>query len=142
MSDISANVWVNGSTKVLSYLTLIGNYVADTPLILPSQFMLVLLNGASLIAPWNFTAVADHTALSAAPGGNALVVITSRQMTGVISPSGDGVLSCLNIPPSYYTTNTILGLAPTGNQVNSGPDGIVSQSSTNVIFDGLNSVHN
>jgi hypothetical protein len=51
VANTAGSVWINGSSKVLSYLTLTGNYLADTPLILPSQFILVL-NNAKLTAVW------------------------------------------------------------------------------------------
>jgi len=136
MLDISYNVWINGSTKVLSYLTLIGDYYADTPLVLPSQFILVM-NQASLRAVWNFTATADSTVLSSI--GNALIVFKSVEFSGVVSPSGPSaaLISCSNIPPSFYTNNQIKGVAPTGSIVTTGPDGIVSIGSMNMYFDGL-----
>jgi len=45
-------VWMNASVA-LSYLTLVGDYVADVPIVLPHQFILVM-NRASLNAVPNF----------------------------------------------------------------------------------------
>ena len=46
VSDIDSLVWLNSTTNSFSYLTLIGEFIADNPIILPSQFMLVMKNAS------------------------------------------------------------------------------------------------
>ena len=149
-ADTASNVWLNSTTNTFSYLTLVGKYVADNPLVLPSQFMLVMQN-ASLTALWNFTAVADSSDLVNPQKGNALVIFNNVQLSGVISPRGPagGIFDCSAIPSWYYSAgggtyngvhyaqNTVRGMAPTGSVNTMGPDGIVSVSSSGMYFDGF-----
>jgi hypothetical protein len=85
------SVWVN-STNFYSYLTLTGNYIADNPLVLPSQFILVLKN--AVITPLaNWTVVTNPLMTSK---GNAIIVMNGQHYSGVVAPGGPAtaVINC------------------------------------------------
>jgi hypothetical protein len=91
-------IWLN-STNFYSYLTLTGNYIADNPLILPSQFILVLSN-AVIIPLANFTVAASPTMTAK---GNAIIVINGQHYSGVVAPGGPstGIINCSSISTPF-----------------------------------------
>ena len=125
-ANVYDNMWINSDSQILSYMTLIGSYIADTPLILPSRFILVMEN-ASLSAPWNFSNTANHLNVT----GSALVIIRNAELSGIVSSSGsqNALLSCENINRNYYVDNPrpIPSYNYALNSIGyTGPDGIVN----------------
>ena len=117
--------------QAISFLTLIGNYSCDTPLLLPDQLMLVL-QGASITAA---------SSLSTAALG--IIVASSAHFSGVVSPGGysQATISCGQVsgPSGIYVYSssyfTIDGVYVTGCGSNGAtPGGIVliGTSSTTV----------
>jgi len=120
-------VWMN-STVALNYLTLVGNYTADVPIVLPHQFMLVMDN-AALNAVENFPTnekpiniggvtiygnpIPDSNILSITKTNWALIVINAVYNTGVISPGGPSkaYIGCRSMP--YHGTADII-VGPAG----------------------------
>jgi len=119
-TQMSANtkyqVWLNGQQS-LNYLIITGNYIADVPIVLPSQFILVM-NNASLNAVPNFPVntvplkIGDTiiAANDMDPGfvnsdqvmetNWALIVLSNSYYSGVVSPAGpsNAYISCKNMP--------------------------------------------
>jgi hypothetical protein len=134
-------VWLNAS-KELSYLTLTGNYSATIPLVLPHQFILVMVN-ARLDAVVGFpTNVNTYTSFGVKimgnpfPGQNttsialtnwAIIVIYSTYFSGIVSPGGpkSAVISCSQMP-YQGTSSTIVG-----------PAGVYFLGSGAAIVDGI-----
>jgi hypothetical protein len=115
VNNLRNEVWLSGE-QGLNFLILIGNYTADVPIVLPSQFILVMQN-ASLHAVPNFplnsqdlqfgTTIIHKNDLSA--GGNtmqvmetnwAVIVLANSFFSGVVSPGGpsDALISCADMP--------------------------------------------
>lgn len=112
VKNLKYNVWLNGD-KGLNFLTLIGNYTADVPIVLPSQFILVMQN-ASLHAVAKFPLNSEDlqiggTIIHKNQGNNteqvmetnwAVIVLANSFYSGVVSPGGpsDALISCADMP--------------------------------------------
>jgi hypothetical protein len=123
-NNLKYQIWLN-STNQLSYLTLIGDYIADVPIFLPHQFVLVL-NGARLIATANFTSV--NNTLDIHITKSALIVSNAAYYNAVVSPGGPSmaVLNCSAMPSDYPIQTPIVG-----------PAGILMIGSGAFLVDGI-----
>ena len=138
VNNLGNEGWVNSGSNVLSYLTLTGVYQADTPLVLPSQFVLVM-NRATLTAipHFSYPAIPYPFIYTLAKIGNAIIVIPSHtNYTAVVSPGGpsEALVSCKNVDDKF---GHVVARNPTGNGAQTGPDGIVVYGASNILIDGI-----
>ena len=140
-SNLAKIVWLNGSSSSLSYLTITGSYIADAPILLPSQFILVMNQATITAAPALFSS-AQNTALLQARG-NAIINMKGSNFAGVVSPSGPSgaTIDCSAYPAGSNAPNSFGYPAvpsPAGTSSATGPDGIVAVGSNNIYIDGIN----
>ena len=139
-ANVARKVWLNGTSATLSYLTITGDFVADVPISLPSQFILVLKKATITASPPLFSSPANSALL--ATRGNSIINMKSATFSGVVSPGGpsEAVISCKNYPanantPGIYPYPNVP--SPAGTLSSTGPDGISAIGSNNVIIDGI-----
>jgi len=134
-------VWMNSSVA-LSYLTLVGNYTADVPIVLPNQFILVM-DGASLNAvpdfPTNKKSFSmggvtvmgnphpDTNELSISATNWAIIVMNNVYYSGVVSPGGpsQAYIGCRSMP--FHSVADIVV----------GPAGVYTSGAGATIIDGI-----
>ena len=123
-SGLRYNVWLNSTSNTLSYLTIQGNYLADAPILLPDQFILVFDN-ARLEATVNFTSTTNTVPID--KSAMALIVSKNSFFNAVVSPGGpsNAVISCVNMPKQPVETNIV------------GPAGILLLGSGSSLIDGV-----
>lgn len=121
---------MNSSSPFLSYLTLVGSYIADVPIMLPSQTVLVLTNATLSVTPSFGNASSGHNtkAIYKSPY-NAVIVMASVTSSAVVSPSGPlgAMISCLNT----YQYSSSLSSSYVG------PAGILAMFSTRILISGV-----
>ena len=139
-SNVVGSVLLNSTSGTLSYLTITGNFVADVPIQVPSQLILVMLN-ATLQTKYQLFSSAANTPLLQSRG-NALINFKSANFAGVVSPHGSyGILSCTDYPagsnlsPNNFNYPSVP--SPSGSLSATGPDGVAAIGSNNLIIDGI-----
>ena len=102
-ANVARKVLLNGTSATLSYLTITGSFIADVPISLPSQFILVLKKATITASPPLFSSPANSALL--ATRGNSIINMKSATFSGVVSPGGpsEAVISCKNYPANANT---------------------------------------
>ena len=139
--NLANNVWLNRTSNSLSYLTITGTFIADVPILLPSQFILVMNQATISVDPALFSS-AGNTALLQAKG-NAIINMKGSNFAGVVSPSGPSgaIIDCSKYPTGSNSAPNSFGYpavpSPAGTSSATGPDGIVAVGSNNIYIDGI-----
>jgi len=125
-------------TQILNFITLVGNYDGDVPLVLPSNLMLVM-NGAKIVA----TSAFPSSALG-------LIVASNAPFAGVVSPGGPdaALIDCglVKGPSGIYIYNsayfTVDGISVNGCGAPGAQGAISILGTTNLLAGNSTSVLN
>jgi len=139
--NLKGKVWLNSTSLSLSYLTIQGKYSADVPLLLPSQFILVMDDAEINAIPSLFSHPANENILT--QRGNGIVNIKGAHYSGVVSPGGPAKakISCALYPVGSNDEHNQYKYpkvpSPAGTKQATGPDGLNAVGASHVLFDGI-----